>query len=180
MQLIDLRQADGRQRRAAAAILRRALAHAPSAWHDDAAAAAEVATFVDNPNRLALLALANGRVRGWIGAIRHSEHAWEMHPLVVDPDCQGQVWGRRLVHGLEAAARAAGVVTIWLGTDDDFGGTSIYGQNLYPDVLAHLQHLHVTSGHPLAFYMRLGYAVTGVLPDVNGPGRHDIIMAKRL
>ena len=35
-------------------------------------------------------------------------------------------------------------------------------------------------GHPFAFYQRLGYEVVGLLPDVNGPGRPDILMAKRL
>jgi aminoglycoside 6'-N-acetyltransferase I len=35
-------------------------------------------------------------------------------------------------------------------------------------------------GHPLTFYRRHGYRIVGVLPDVNGPGRPDILMAKRL
>jgi hypothetical protein len=29
-------------------------------------------------------------------------------------------------------------------------------------------------------HARLGYTVVGVLPDVDGPGRHDILMAKRI
>lgn len=32
--------------------------------------------------------------------------------------------------------------------------------------------------HPLLFYCRLGYVVTGVMPDANGPGRPDIYMSK--
>ena len=35
-------------------------------------------------------------------------------------------------------------------------------------------------GHALTFYRRHGYRIVGVLPDVNGPGRPDILMAKRL
>ncbi|MGE0082023.1 MAG: N-acetyltransferase family protein [Thiohalomonadaceae bacterium] len=180
MRLIDLNAADEPQRHAAARILRRALAHVPSAWHTDSSARAEVDSFAGNAERIALLALEGDAVRGWIGAIRHTRFAWELHPLVVDPAFQRQGWGTRLVTALEQAARAEGVITIWLGSDDDFGGTSLYGQDLYPDVLRKLADLHATRGHPFTFYQRLGYTVTGVLPDVDGPGKHDIIMAKRL
>ena len=36
------------------------------------------------------------------------------------------------------------------------------------------------SGHPYEFYQKCGYQIVGVLPDVNGPGKPDIFMAKRL
>jgi aminoglycoside 6'-N-acetyltransferase I len=35
-------------------------------------------------------------------------------------------------------------------------------------------------GHPFLFYRKLGYVVTGVMPDANGRGRPDIYMSKRL
>jgi aminoglycoside 6'-N-acetyltransferase I len=35
-------------------------------------------------------------------------------------------------------------------------------------------------GHPFLFYRRLGYVVTGVMPDANGRGRPDIYMSKSL
>jgi aminoglycoside 6'-N-acetyltransferase I len=35
-------------------------------------------------------------------------------------------------------------------------------------------------GHPYAFYHRLGYTVVGVLPDVDGFGKHDTLVAKRI
>ncbi len=164
----------------AARILVGALSHAPSVWPDLAAARAEVATFVDNPDRLGFAAFAAERLLGWIGAIRHSGQLWELHPLVVDPPVQGRGHGRLLVTALEAAARNAGVSTIWLGTDDDFGGTSLFGVDLYPDVLESLKRLAVTTWHPYAFYRRIGYAVVGILPDAGGRGRHDILMAKRI
>lgn len=126
------------------------------------------------------MALEDGHVRGWIGAIRHSRYQWELHPLVVDPAHQRRGWGRLLVGELETLARNYGAVTLWLGTDDDFGGTNLYGQDLYPDVLAKLQNLTPTRGHPFTFYQRVGFTVTGVFPDVNGLGKHDILMAKRL
>jgi hypothetical protein len=34
--------------------------------------------------------------------------------------------------------------------------------------------------HPFLFYRKLGYVVTGVMPDANGRGRPDIFMSKRL
>lgn len=180
MDLIDLNEADDYQRREAVRILQIALAHVPSAWKDLASATEEVRAFVDNPERLGLLGAEGGEVRGWIGAIRQSGCAWELHPLVVDPAFQRRGWGTRLVTALEEAARAEGVVTLWLGTDDDFGGTNLYGQDLYPDVLGHLLRLRATAGHPFTFYQRLGYTVTGVFPDADGLGKHDILMAKRI
>ena len=179
-EIVRLSDANDLQRREAARILIDALSHAPSAWVDLASAEQEIASFLREPERLALLALEHGEVRGWVGAIRHSPTGWELHPLVVDPAFQRQGWGQRLVKALEQTARAQGAVAIWLGSDDDFGGTSIHGQDLYPNVLDHLRTLAATAGHPFTFYQRLGYTVTGVLPDVGGPGRHDILMAKRL
>ena len=168
------------QREQAAAILVAALAHVPSAWRDMAAARAEVSTFVDSEERLAIAAVEDERVLGWVGAIRHASHAWELHPLVVDPPYQRRGCGTLLVQALEREARRAGICTIWLGADDDFGGTSLFGVDLYPDVLGHLQRLVSTGKHPYGFYYWQGYVPVGVLPDVNGPGRHDILMAKRI
>lgn len=185
------------QREQMAAILVAAFAHMPSAWADLDAARAEVATFGADPDRLAWVAVdaagesglpgtaaADAEVRGWVGAIRHSPHAWELHPLAVVPRHQGCGHGARLVAALETAARAAGAATVWLGTDDDFGGTTLFGADLYPDVLARLAAVapaaHAPHRHPYTFYQRLGYALVGVLPDVDGVGRHDLLMAKRV
>jgi aminoglycoside 6'-N-acetyltransferase I len=57
---------------------------------------------------------------------------------------------------------------------------NLFGVDLYPDVLGRLQALAPVSRHPVTFYQRLGYAVVGVLPDVDGVGKHDILMAKRI
>ena len=158
----------------------RALAHVPSAWHDMESARAEVATFMADPERLAIAAIEAQTLVGWIGAIRQSEAAWELHPLVVVPSWQRCGYGTALVKALEEEAGRAGVCTIWLGSDDDFGGTNLFGVNLYPDVLDKLGRVAPASEHPCVFYRRLGYTVVGVLPDVNGIGRHDILMAKRI
>lgn len=35
-------------------------------------------------------------------------------------------------------------------------------------------------GHPYEFYQTLGFVILGVIPDANGLGKPDILMAKRL
>ena len=167
------------QREDAAANLVAVLAHVPSAWKKMEDAQAEVVTFFQNPERLAIGAVEKGRLVGWIGSIRQSAHAWELHPLVVNPAHQGRGCGAHLVAALKEAARRAGICTIWLGTDD-FGGTTLFGKDVYPDVLEHLRRLEPVGSHPFTFYRRLGYAVVGVLPDADGPGKPDILMTKRL
>lgn len=59
--------------------------------------------------------------------------------------------------------------------------TSLAGVDLYDDVPRHLAGLHdLGRQHPFLFYRKLGYVVTGVMPDANGRGRPDIFMSKRL
>ena len=164
----------------AADILRRALAHVPSAYGGPGEAEAEVATFVGNPERFALAAFQGIRLVGWIGCVRSYSHAWELHPLVVDPDLHRQGHGRSLVAALEDEVRAAGILTLYLGADDDFGGTSLYGADVFPEPLSHLQAIAPASGHPFTFYRRVGFTEVGLIPDANGRGRPDILMAKRI
>ena len=87
--------------------------------------------------------------------------------------------GRALVAAFEDEARRRGAMTPTLGTDDDSGQTSLTGIDLYGDVPRHIAELHdLGSRHPFLFYRRLGYVVTGIMPDANGPGRPDIYMSK--
>jgi aminoglycoside 6'-N-acetyltransferase I len=106
---------------------------------------------------------------------------WEIHPLVVAPACQRRSVGSALLGRLEARARDDGILTLFLGSDDDYGGSSLYGRDLWPDVLGHAATVAATErGHALTFYRQHGYRIVGVLPDVNGAGRPDILMAKQL
>ena len=73
-----------------------------------------------------------------------------------------------------------GGITLWLGTDDEMGQTTLSGVDLYPDVCAHIAAVRNLRGHPYEFYRKLGFAIVGVLPDANGPGKPDIYMAKRV
>ncbi|HWA90777.1 MAG TPA: GNAT family N-acetyltransferase [Rhizomicrobium sp.] len=166
------------QREQAAGILHRALAHMESGYSLPEARE-EVARF-DGGARLAFAALDSAEVVGWVGAIKVYDHAWELHPLVVAPERRRDGIGRALCGHLERYAAAQGVLTLYLGTDDDFGGTNLSGTDLFDGLLAKLAGATVTTGHPLAFYMKLGWQVIGAIPDANGPGKPDILMAKRI
>lgn len=155
--------------------------HWPQAWPDLASALEQVrASFGEG--RLSRVARdPAGHALGWIGGIREYDgHVWELHPLVVHPAHQRQGIGRALVADLEAQVAARGGLTVTLGTDDEDGMTSLAGVDLYPDVCAHIAAIRNLKGHPYEFYQRLGYAIVGVIPDANGPGRPDILMAKRV
>lgn len=180
LRIADFAELTPAQRAEAARILREAFAHMPSAFHGEGEAEAEVQSFFDEPERLALAALDGEALVGWVGVIESYSHAWELHPLVVDPPRQGAGAGSALCAALEARARAAGVLTLYLGSDDDFGGTNLFGRDLFPDVAGKIAGIAEAAGHPFAFYRRLGYEVVGLIPDANGPGKPDILMAKRL
>ena len=180
LKMIPLSELTAAQREQAARMLVDAFQHEPSAWKTMEEARAEVASFHDNPERRAWAAMEGDTLAGWIGGVDQSSHAWELHPLAVAPAFQKRGIGKQLVAKLEMEAKKAGMNTIWLGSDDGFGGTNIFGVDLYPDVLKKLEALGPARGHAFTYYQRLGYVVIGVIPDANGPGRHDIMMAKRI
>jgi len=155
--------------------------HWPDAWPDMEAALEEVHECLEAEN-ICLVALDDdARVLGWIGARpAYGVTGWELHPLVVDPARQGQGIGRALVSALEAQVREQGGVTIFLGSDDEDGMTSLAGVDLYPDVAGHIRSIRNLKRHPFEFYQKLGYTIVGVIPDANGPGKPDIMMAKRV
>jgi aminoglycoside 6'-N-acetyltransferase I len=152
-----------------------------AAWKTYDAAMAEVRESLA-PDRISRVALGDARhVIGWIGGISsYDGHAWELHPLVVRRDQRGRGIGRALVADLEDQVRRRGGLTIYLGTDDENGRTSLTGLDLYPDVLGALAGLRNLRDHPFTFYQRMGFAVVGVIPDANGFGKSDILMAKRV
>ena len=119
---------------------------------------------------------------GWIGGLpEYAGRVWELHPMVVRRQYRRRGIGRALVDAFEAEARSRGALTATLGTDDDSGITSLADIDLYENVARHIAQLHdLGRGHPFLFYQKLGYIVTGVMPDANGRGRPDIYMSKRL
>jgi aminoglycoside 6'-N-acetyltransferase I len=152
----------------------------PEAWPTEEDALKEVREALGE-DRICRVALGeDGTVLGWIGGIPSYEgKVWELHPLVVRPDVQRRSIGRALVADLEARVGERGALTLWLGTDDDTGMTTLSGVDLYPDVLGHLANIENLRGHPYEFYQNLGFSIVGVMPDANGWGKPDIFMAKR-
>jgi len=76
--------------------------------------------------------------------------------------------------------RDRGGLTLQLGTDDVDNMTTLGGVDVYPGVLEHLAALRNLRRHPYEFYQKLGFVVVGVVPDANGFGKPDILMAKRV
>ena len=126
------------------------------------------------------VARIDGIVAGWIGGRHNYMRVWELHPLVVDPSHQRRGLGRALVADLEQIVAARGAMTLVLGSDDETGLTSLAGVDLYPDPIGHLSRLQDLGGHAFTFYLKCGFAITGVAPDANGFGQPDIHMAKRV
>jgi aminoglycoside 6'-N-acetyltransferase I len=122
-----------------------------------------------------------GHVVGLIGAIRdYDGNAWCLYPLAVRMDSWGQGVGRALVEDLERLVGECGAATIYLGTDDTAGMTTLSNVDLYPNVYEHIANIKNLRRHPYEFYQKLGYTIVGVIPDANGIGKPDIFMAKRL
>lgn len=182
MQIIGLRAEDEQLLVAAATLLVDGFReHWPAAWPTLEAALEEVHEALV-PEHICRAALDDsGELLGWIGGQpAYDGNVWELHPLVVRPGRQGEGVGRALVADFAAQVAARGGLTIMLGTDDEADLTSLSGVDLYPNPLAHLAALSNRRRHPYEFYLRCGFAVVGVIPDANGFGKPDILMARRV
>jgi aminoglycoside 6'-N-acetyltransferase I len=152
----------------------------PEAWPTQKAARQEVKESL-NKDRISRVAVdKKGKVLGWIGSIRAHTNLWELHPLVVETQYRKMGIGAALVKDLEEQVKKHGGLTIYLGTDDESNMTSISGIDLYPDVLGKLIQIRNIKSHPYEFYQKLGYTITGTIPDAGGIGKPDIIMSKRV
>jgi aminoglycoside 6'-N-acetyltransferase I len=123
----------------------------------------------------------DGNLLGVIGGIPgYDGHVWELHPLAVQPHIQGQGIGRALVEDFEGQVRARGGLTITLGTDDEDSMTSLSNVDLYENTWEKIQNVRNLKGHPFEFYQKMGYVITGIVPDANGIGKPDILMSKKI
>lgn len=135
----------------AAALLHRVFAPQDS-WTTLAEAEEEVAEMLA-PDRILRAALADGEVIGWNGGIPcYDGNVWELHPLLVAPEWQGQGVGAALVQDFEGLVRAKGGLTIQLGTDDVTGATSLCGIDLYTDTWEKIRTIRNLNRHPFEFY----------------------------
>jgi len=131
--------------------------------------------------RVAVMAVEDGHLIGLAGAIpQYGITGWELHPLAVDERFRKMGVGSRLVSRLEEEVAARGGVVMYLGTDDEFGKTTLSGVDLFENLFEKIQNIRNLDNHPYEFYQKTGYKIVGVIPDANGPGKPDIWMAKRL
>ncbi len=179
MNIIDLATASEQVREQAAALLVDGFSE-PRGWTSLVAAREEVSQVSSRGFTCAII--EGEMLLGWVGGLsEYQGRVWELHPIVVRKEYRRQGVGRALVEAFETEAGRRGGLTATLGTDDDSGMTSLSDVNLYDDLPGHLAGLRdLGRGHPFLFYLKLGFVVTGVMPDANGPGRPDIYMSKPL
>jgi aminoglycoside 6'-N-acetyltransferase I len=178
MHIVDLLEKDEISRIAVAQLLMDGFT---TAWQTAVEALAEVQESLEEGRISRVACDESGGILGWIGGIStYDGNVWELHPLVVAAAHQRKGIGRALVADFENLARARGGLTVWLGSDDDEGRTSLSGRNLYPDAWRQIAEIRNLRDHPFEFYQKLGYVIMGVVPDANGPGKPDILMAKSL
>jgi len=134
------------------------------------------------PQNIMLAAMEDGHVIGFGGLLpQYDGKVYELHPLVVRADQRKNGIGKRLIEALEEKALEHGANTIYLGSDDESpnGETSFANVDLYDNLPQKIETFNPGT-HPSAFYMKMGYKVVGVIPDANGIGKPDIVLAKRI
>ncbi len=179
MQITDLNPTDTHAIQQAAAIL--VAGFRGYSWPDLDSALEEMHQVLQTGKICRAAYADNGTMLGWIGGNpQYDGHVWELHPLVVSPTAQGQGIGRALVYDFEAQVHMRNGLTILLGSDDLDAMTTLSDVDLYPDVWQHVKAVRNLRGHPYSFYQKCGFVIVGVVPDANGIGKPDILMAKRV
>lgn len=131
--------------------------------------------------KICIVVIKDDEVIGMIGgAPAYSGNVWELHPLVIKKACQFQGIGSKLLAIFEKEVIRRGGVTVYLGTDDEDDLTSLSNQDIYENLYSKLENIKNKNKHPFTFYQKKGYKIVGVIPDANGYGKPDILMAKRV
>jgi len=155
--------------------------HWPEAWSTLDEALEEVKGMLADDRICRMMVDENATVLGWIGGIpEYDGLVWELHPMVLRADLRGRGIGRALIIELEAQVKSRGGLTIMLGTDDEDGMTSLANVNLYDNLPQKIASIRNLKGHPYEFYQKCGFIIIGVIPDANGRGKPDILMAKQV
>ncbi len=180
--IIDLLSVDSRLMQQAAQLLVEGFAeHWPEAWPTLDDALEEVNGMLADDRLCRVMVDENSNVLGWVGGIpEYDGLVWELHPMVVRSDSRGQGIGRALIVDFEAQVRLRGGLTIMLGTDDEDGMTSLANVNLYDNLPEKIASIRSLKDHPYEFYQKCGFVIIGVIPDANGKGKPDILMAKQV
>jgi aminoglycoside 6'-N-acetyltransferase I len=132
-------------------------------------------------DKISIMAVIDDKLIGFIGAImQYGNTGYELHPLLVNKNYQFNGIGTKLIRELEKEVIKRGGITIYLGTDDEFNKTSLSNTDLYEDLYSKIINIKNYNQHPFEFYQKMGYQIVGVIPDANGLGKPDIMMAKRL
>jgi len=182
MNIIMLQPDNERLIRQAAQLLMDAFhEHWPEAWTTLDDGLKEVHEMLE-PEKICRIAVdEQENLLGIIGGIPgYDGNVWELHPLAVQPAIQGQGIGRALVEDFEEQVHQRGGLTITLGSDDEDSMTSLSNVDLYENTWEKIQNIRNVKGHPFEFYQKLGYVITGIVPDANGIGKPDILMSKRV
>ena len=159
----------------AANILAQAFPHCYSDCSDD-----EIKKCVDG-DRVAIALVEGETLLGFVGAIpQYGTTAWELHPLVVDKKFRSQGIGTQLCNALEKILKEKGCLTIYLGSDDENGSTSLSNTDLFENTFEKIKNIKNIKNHPFEFYQKVGYRIVGVIPDANGIGKPDIWLAKSI
>lgn len=182
MMIIDLKAENEALIKQAAALLYESFVGVSAAWPTLAEALEEVHDSIGE-GHISRVAVDQGTdmVLGWIGGkSMYDGNVWELHPLVVKDSVRGKGIGRALVEDLEKQVALCGGLTIWLGTDDENGATTLTDADLYENLAEKIGGIRNLKRHPFEFYQKVGFSIVGVMPDANGIGKPDIYMAKRV
>jgi aminoglycoside 6'-N-acetyltransferase I len=155
--------------------------HWPDAWPTFEEGLKEIHEMLEAERFCRAAVDEQGNLIGIIGGIpTYDGHVWELHPLAVQPNMQGKGIGRALVEDFGEQVRLRGGLTITLGSDDEDEMTSLSNVDLYENTWEKIQNVRNLKNHPFTFYQKLGYVITGIVPDANGRGKPDILMSKRV
>jgi len=165
MRIINFNQLSVSEIMQAADILHQSI---PLGWPTQADAKKEIDTYL-TPENVLLAAVEDNAVLGWGGLLApiYAGNVFEIHPVVVREDMRKKGVGRAVVFALEKEAKRKGGLTVYLGSDDDSekGETSLADADLYDDLPGKLSRFNPGT-HPSGFYLKLGYKIIGVMPDV--------------
>jgi aminoglycoside 6'-N-acetyltransferase I len=155
--------------------------HWPDAWPTFEDGLKEVHQMLGTGKICRVAVAEEGNLLGIIGGISgYDGYVWELHPLAVQPSMQGKGIGRALVEDFEEQVRLKRGLSITLGSDDEDNMTSLSDVDLYENLWEKVRDIRNLKNHPFEFYQKLGYVITGIVPDANGVGKPDILMSKRV